>query len=138
MSAMARGEAYMNWVARLARRYRYEVPDRRASLAWSDCLLQDLRTAMRSMRANRGFAVATITTLALGIGANTAIFSVVYATLLQPLPYSAPDEIFSVETVIPERQDQVPSLPMRIQDFLEWRRADTAFTAVAALTPAEW
>ena len=125
----------MKRLARFGRQYRDEVPDR---LPWSDCLLQDLRLAVRSLRRNRGFAAATIITLALGIGANTAIFSVVYAALLQPLPYAEPDQIFSVETVIPGRQDQVPSLPIRIQDFLEWRRADTVFSAVAALTPSEW
>ncbi len=128
----------MKRIALLGRQDRAEIPDRRASLAWSDCLLQDLRLAMRSLRRNRGFAAATIITLALGIGVNTAIFSVVYATLLQPLPYAQPDQIFSAETVIPDRQDQVPSLPMRIQDFLEWRRADTAFSDVAALAPSEW
>jgi len=128
----------MKRLARFGRPYRDAVPDRRASLPWSDSLLHDLRMAMRSLRRNRGFAAATIITLALGIGANTAIFSVVYATLLQPLPYAEPDQIFSVEIIIPGRQDQVPSLPMRIQDFLEWRGADTAFSAVAALTPDEW
>ena len=114
------------------------APHHRRSLPSSDFLLQDLRLAMRSLRRNRGFAAATILTLALGIGANTAIFCVVYGTLLQPLPYAEPERIFSVETVIPNQQDHVPSLPMRIQDFLEWRRADTAFSAVAALTPSEW
>jgi putative ABC transport system permease protein len=128
----------MKRLARFGRQYRDEIPDGRASLPWSDFLFQDLRMAMRSLRRNRVFAAATIITLALGIGANTAIFSVVYAALLQPLPYAEPDQIFSVETVFPDRQDQVPSLPMRIQDFLEWRRADTAFSAVAALTPSEW
>ena len=54
-----------------------------------------------ALRRNRGFAAATIITLALGIGANAAIFSVVYAALLQPLRYAEPDQIFSVETIIP-------------------------------------
>src|SRR5437762_2092515 len=112
--------------ARFGQQYRDDVSLLSRLVAVVDSVLQDLCMAMRSLRRNRGFAAATIITLALGIGANTAIFSVVYAVLLQRLPYAEPDRIFSVETVIPDRQDQVPSLPMRIQDFLEWRRTDTA------------
>ena len=100
-------------------------------------LWQDARHAMRMFVRQRGFAAAVILTLALGIGANTAIFSVVYAALLQPLPYETPDQLYSVEVVIPDRRE-MSSVPVRVQDYLEWSRAETVFSAVAALTPGEW
>jgi putative ABC transport system permease protein len=101
-------------------------------------LRQDLSHALRLFVRQRGFAAAVILTLALGIGANTAIFSVVYAALLQPLPYENPEQLYSVEIVIPGRTGDVPSLPVRVQDYLEWSTAETAFSSVAALTPSEW
>jgi putative ABC transport system permease protein len=105
---------------------------------WLDRFSRDIRYAFRSLRRSPGFTAASIVTLALGIGANAAIFSVVYAVLLKPLPYFRADRIYSVGVVIPERRDQFASLPARIQDFLEWRKANTAFSAIADLTPAEW
>jgi putative ABC transport system permease protein len=108
------------------------------SFAWLDNARRDLHYAFRSLRRAPGFAVATIATLALGIGANATVFSAVYAALLKPVPYERPDEVFSVEVVIPDRQTQIQTLPVRAQDYMEWRRATTIFSAVAALAPVEW
>jgi len=100
---------------------------------WFTHFLRDMRYACRSLGKSPGFAAAAIITIALGVGANTAIFSVVYAVLLKPLPYSAPDQIYSVEVVIPERRAQFSGLPVTVQTYLEWRKADTAFSSMAAL-----
>jgi len=58
-----------------------------------DALLDDVRYAVASMRRNKAFAVAALTTLALGIGATTAVFSIVYGVLLRPLPFREPDRL---------------------------------------------
>jgi putative ABC transport system permease protein len=107
-------------------------------LVWLGRAWRDLRLAVRSLRRAPGFAIAAIVTLALGIGANTAVFSVVYSVLLKPLPYENPDELYTVDITIPERLAQLGALTGRIQDYLEWRDADTAFSGVATITPAQW
>lgn len=100
-----------------------------------DNLARDLRYAMRQAASNRVFALVVVITMALGIGANTAILSVAYAVLLKPLPYANADEIHSVSIVVPERREQIPSLPATVQVFLAWQRGAKAFSAITALTP---
>jgi len=107
-------------------------------LVWLERAWRDVRFAVRSLRRAPGFAIAAIVTLALGIGANTAIFSAVYAVLLKPLPYQSPEQLYTVEITIPERLEQFGALGGRIQDYLEWRGADTAFSDVATMTPVQW
>jgi putative ABC transport system permease protein len=97
--------------------------------------LQDIRYGARMLLKTPGFTAVAALTLALGVGANTAVFSVVYATLLKPLPYPEAERIYGVEMIVPERG---MSLPGRIQDYLEWRKANTAFSSVAALRPGGW
>ncbi len=98
--------------------------------------LRDVRYALRVLRKNWGVTVVVVLTLGLGIGANAAIFGVIDAVLIRPLPYSDPGLLFSVETVIPGLS--VSSLPGRIQDYLAWRKTAPALSAVAALSPAAW
>src|SRR5262245_16367347 len=87
---------------------------------------QARRYGARMLLKTPGFTAAAALTLALGVGANTAVFSVVYATLLKPLPYPEAERIYAVEVTIPDRS---LSLAGRIQDYLEWRKAADAFAA---------
>ncbi|MGH9525617.1 MAG: ADOP family duplicated permease, partial [Terriglobales bacterium] len=86
--------------------------------------------ALRRLARARGFSVAAILTLALGIGAATAIFSAVYAVLLRPLPFPHPGQLAAVESRTPFFSSGVTWSSDR--DFLAWRRRSTAFLALAA------
>ena len=98
-----------------------------------ESLLKDVNYAARGLRRNPGFAASVIFTLALGIGANTAIFDVAYGVLLKPLPYPDPEHLYSVAAVIPERN--LGNLPLPIQIYLEWRKSDTVFASMTAIRP---
>ena len=90
---------------------------------------QDLRYAVRMLRRNPGFTLVTVVTLALGIGANTAIFSVVHGVVLRPLPYPDADRLVVLQGAHPERGTH-PYATSR-PDFEDWRAQTTSFESMA-------
>jgi putative ABC transport system permease protein len=94
-----------------------------------EALRGDLRYAARMLRKNPGFAAAAVVTLALGIGANTAIFSVCNAVLFKPLPYAEPDRI----VMLSERQSDGKLGDVAPTNFVDWRDASRSFSGMAAV-----
>ena len=91
-------------------------------------LSQDLRYGVRILLRSPGFYLIAILTLALGIGANTAIFSVVNGVLLNPLPFHHSDQLVSMFQEIPNFKNGSISYP----NFIDWRRMNTTFADMAA------
>ncbi len=91
-------------------------------------LSQDLRYGIRMLAKSPAFSAIAILTLALGIGANTAIFSVVNGVLLNPLPFHRPDQLVSLFEEIPNFKNGSISYP----NFVDWRRMNTTFSSMAA------
>ncbi|MEJ2147223.1 MAG: ABC transporter permease [Acidobacteriota bacterium] len=105
---------------------------------WLEFLWRDIRFALRMLRKSPGFALAAVGTLALAIGANTAIFSAVYATLLKPLPFKRPAELVTVSIDDPHGSARFRNLPLTAWVFEEFRRASTSFAGMAALKGTEF
>ncbi|HVG21686.1 MAG TPA: ABC transporter permease [Blastocatellia bacterium] len=97
-----------------------------------DTVVQDLRYGVRTLLKNRAFTAVALLALALGIGANTAIFSVVNAVLLRPLPYAEPEQLVLVQANNP--QQKIKQAPTSLPDFLDWRERNSSFEQVAAFS----
>jgi putative ABC transport system permease protein len=94
-------------------------------------LRRDIRFAVRSLRRSRGFTLAALTCVALAIGANAAVFSVVRAVLLEPLPYQSPDRLVMLWGHVPGEDDD--ELPASGAEFLDYRDRLESFESVAAI-----
>ena len=100
-----------------------------------DTLLQDIRYAVRSLRRSPTFTIAAVLTLALGIGANTAIFSVVNGVLFRPAPFTDVDRVAMVWGT--DRSSGTTREPTSIPDFADFRERSRSFERLAAFTPIE-
>jgi predicted permease len=98
----------------------------RRGVPWLDTLLQDVRFGLRMLRKNPGFTAVAVITLTLGIGANTAIFSVVDAVLLNPIPFPQPDRIVNLH----EGTALVPDSSISYPNYLDWQRESHSFEGI--------
>jgi putative ABC transport system permease protein len=99
-------------------------------LRWIEDVIQDLRYGIRQLRRNPGFTAVAILTLALGIGATTAIFSVIQGVLLAPLPYTQPGRLVMVWETTPNGKLHIASYV----DFKDWQRTALPFERLAAVS----
>jgi putative ABC transport system permease protein len=96
-----------------------------------EAIWQDLRFGLRMLRRSPGFALVAVITLALGIGANAAIFSVVRGVLLRPLPYEEPDRLVTVA----ERNTRGGSMSVAWPNFVDWRTSTNSFLGLTVADP---
>jgi len=96
-----------------------------------DTFFQDLRYAARSLLKKPGFTLTAVATVAIGIGANTAIFSVVNGVLLKALPFPHPERLFALSESSPQLADMAVAYP----NYLDWREQQTVFAEMAARMP---
>ena len=95
-----------------------------------ETIAADLRYAIRSLRRTPAFTAIVVLTLALSIGANSAIFSVIQGVLLRPLPYPQPDRLVRIYF----QSDTQPKFPLNPNDFLDFRKRNRTFESMAAMT----
>lgn len=109
-------------VTQIKERYRTE-----RGLGWLETLALDLRFAARMLWKSPGFTLTAVLTLALGIGGNTAIFSIVNGVLLNPLPFPHPEQLVGVH----ESKPNFPTGSISYPNFLDWRKDNHTFSAMA-------
>jgi putative ABC transport system permease protein len=98
-------------------------------------MMRDLQYAFRTLWKDRGFAAMAVLSLAVGIGANTAIFSLVNGVLLRPLDFPAPDRLVSISLSSPQFR-KAGALPINLGQLVEWRKRTSAFESIGAYREA--
>ncbi len=96
---------------------------------------QQYQAAIRLFTREPGFAALVVLTLALGIGANTAIFSVVNSVLLRPLAYREPERLVTIGEVLPKVAHQYPVLPVNLSHYFDWKKQASSFESMALMEP---
>ncbi|MGA9774088.1 MAG: ABC transporter permease [Blastocatellia bacterium] len=133
--AMLAGWDKLDWKAKLALLRRSLGAFRDAlwyqSYRWEDEMIQDLRYAVRMLLKRPGFTLIAIFTLSLGIGANTAVFSVVHTVLLRPLPFAEQERL-----IVAWKQDTTdgsPFLELSVAEFKDWQAQSQSFDSLAVM-----
>jgi hypothetical protein len=103
-----------------------------------DRFARDIKHSLRLLAGNRGFAAAVLLTIALGVGGTAAVFSVVYAVLLQPLPYPEPDRLVRLWEVHPGGRAPIPGPVLSIPTYRAWAQSSTSFQDVAAFRGSDY
>jgi predicted permease len=98
-----------------------------------DGLVSDFRLAARMLRKDLGFSAIAVATLALGIGANTAVFSLVDRVILRPLEYREPGRLFAIHEMVPRFANSAPLIPINAMHFREWRKHAKSFEDMAMI-----
>ncbi len=94
---------------------------------------QDVRYAARQLRRSPGFTFVAVATLALGIGATTAIFTLVYDVMLRPLPFAQADRLVTIEEKVAEWSNIYPTLPVNANHFVLWQQRNHGFDSMAVM-----
>src|SRR5512143_113966 len=98
-------------------------------------LWHDVRYGLRTLSKDLRFTVTAVLTLALGIGATTAVFSLVNGVLLRPLPHRQPQQLVWLHEFLPALAEKFPVLPVNARHFLQWRQTSASFAGLSLLKP---
>ena len=99
-----------------------------------ETLIQDLRYGLRVLARSRGFTAVAVATLALGIGANTALFSVINGVLLSPLPFPQPEQLVTLHENKPNFEGGSVSYP----NFRDWQKDNHSFSSLGLARPSQF
>jgi macrolide transport system ATP-binding/permease protein len=133
-AGMSKEEAYRQARIRMGNVTRLKEQMRQIDLlTLPRSLWLDARYAIRQLRRSPGFSLVAVATLALGIGATTAIFTLIYDVMLRPLPFAQADRIVNIEEITAEWRNLYPALPVNANHFTSWQRNSRSFDSLAVM-----